>query len=141
MEKIWRAIQICIAAIGGACAYFWGGMDNLLITLIIFASVDYLTGVLAAIFKRKLNSTVGWKGILKKTIMFIVVGVANIIDVRLIGTGSGFRTATILFYIANEGISILENSARCGLPVPQRLKGILEQLHDTAETEEKEKRK
>lgn len=139
MEKIWRGIQAAIAAIGGAFAFFWGGLDNLLIALIVFAAVDYATGVLAAIIKKKLNSQIGFKGIAKKVFMFLIVGIANIVDVRLIQTGSGVRTATILFYIANEGVSLLENAARCGLPIPKRLKDILTQLHEKSEKEEEKK--
>lgn len=136
MEKIWRGIQTGIAAIGGVCAFFWGGLDNLFIALLVFAAVDYATGVLAAIIKKKLNSQIGFKGIAKKVFMFLIVGIANIVDVRLIQTGSGVRTATILFYIANEGVSLLENAARCGLPIPKRLKDILTQLHEKSEKEE-----
>lgn len=137
MEKIWRGIQAAVAAIGGALAFFWGGLDNLLIALIVFAAVDYATGVLAAIIKKKLNSRVGFKGIAKKVLMFLIVGIANIVDVRLIQTGSAFRTATIIFYLANEGVSLLENSARCGLPIPKKLKDILTQLHDSEKETEK----
>ena len=137
MEKIWRGIQAAIAAIGGARAFFWGGLDNLLIALIVFAAVDYATGVLAAIIKKKLNSRVGFKGIAKKVLMFLIVGIANIVDVRLIQTGSAFRTATIIFYLANEGVSLLENSARCGLPIPKKLKDILTQLHESEKETEK----
>ena len=139
MEKIWRAIQTGLAAAGGLCALFWGGLDNLLIALIVFAAVDYATGVLAAILEKKLDSRIGFKGIAKKVLMFLIVGIANIIDVRLIQTGSGFRTATIIFYIANEGVSLLENATRCGLPVPKKLKDILTQLHEKAEEEDKKK--
>lgn len=137
MEKIWRGIQAAIAAIGGALAFFWGGLDNLLIALIVFAAVDYATGVLAAIIKKRLNSRVGFKGIAKKVLMFLIVGIANIVDVRLIQTGSAFRTATIIFYLANEGVSLLENSARCGLPIPKKLKDILTQLHESEKETEK----
>ena len=139
MEKIWRGIQAGIAAIGGVCAFFWGGLDNLFIALLVFAAVDYATGVLAAIIKKKLNSQICFKGIAKKVFMFLIVGIANIVDVRLIQTGSGVRTATILFYIANEGVSLLENAARCGLPIPKRLKDILTQLHEKSEKEEEKK--
>ena len=135
MNKMVKGMEAIIAAIGGAFGFFWGGMDNLLIALIVFAAVDYATGVLAAIFEKKLSSAVGFKGIAKKVLMFLIVGIANIIDVRLIQTGSGFRTATIIFYIANEGVSLLENATRCGLPVPKKLKDILTQLHDKSEKE------
>lgn len=140
MNKMVKGMEAIIAAIGGAFGFFWGGMDNLLIALIVFAAVDYATGVLAAIIEKKLSSAVGFKGIAKKVLMFLIVGVANIIDVRLIQTGSGFRTATIIFYLANEGVSLLENTTRCGLPVPKKLKDILTQLHDKSEKEEKEKK-
>ena len=139
MAKIWEGIKVGLAAIGGAAAFFWGGMDNLLIALIVFAAVDYATGVLAAIINKKLSSAVGFKGIAKKVLMFLIVGIANVIDVRLIQTGSGFRTATIIFYIANEGVSLLENATRCGLPVPKKLKIILMQLHEKTEEEENKK--
>ena len=135
MNKMVKGMEAIIAAIGGAFGFFWGGMDNLLIALIVFAAVDYATGVLAAIIEKKLSSAVGFKGIAKKVLMFLIVGIANIIDVRLIQTGSGFRTATIIFYIANEGVSLLENATRCGLPVPKKLKDILTQLHDKSEKE------
>ena len=140
MTKIWKGIEAGLAAIGGAAAFFWGGMDNLLIALIVFAAVDYTTGVIAAVIEKKLSSAIGFKGIAKKVLMFLIVGIANIVDVRLIQTGSGFRTATIIFYLANEGVSLLENTTRCGLPVPKKLKDILTQLHDKSEKEEKEKK-
>ncbi len=135
MGKIWKLIQTAAAAASGALAFFFGGLDNLLIALIIFAAVDYITGVLAAILAKRLSSAVGFKGILKKVLMFLVVGIANVVDVRLIGAGSAFRTATIIFYLSNEGVSLLENAGRCGLPIPKKLKDILTQLHDKNDEE------
>lgn len=140
MTNAWKWIQAAAATVGGAIAYFMGGLDNLLIALIIFAAVDYITGVSAAIMAKKLSSEIGAKGILKKVLMFLVVGIANIIDVRLIGAGSAFRTATIIFYLSNEGISLLENAGRCGLPIPKKLKDILTQLHDKSENEEEKEK-
>ena len=133
MGKIWKLIQAAAAATSGALAFIFGGLDNLMIALIIFSAVDYITGVIAAIMAKKLSSSVGFKGILKKVLMFLVVGVANVVDTRLIGAGSAFRTATIIFYLSNEGVSLLENAGRCGLPIPKKLKDILTQLHDKDE--------
>lgn len=141
MAKFWKLIQTAAAAAGGALAFFFGGLDNLLLALIIFAAVDYITGVFAAILAKKLSSSVGFKGIMKKVLMFLIVGIANVVDVRLIGAGSAFRTATIIFYLSNEGVSLLENAGRCGLPIPKKLKDILTQLHDKNDESEKEEKK
>ena len=99
----------------------------------VFAVVDYITGVLCAINDQNLSSEVGFRGICRKVLIFFLVGVANILDVQVIGTGSVLRTAIIFFYLSNEGVSLLENAAHLGLPVPQKLKDVLEQLHDRAE--------
>ena len=108
----------------------------MLYALIAFVVIDYITGVFCAIADKKLSSEIGFKGICKKVLIFILVGVGNIIDTRIIGSGSVLRTAVIFFYISNEGVSLLENSAHLGLPIPQKLKDILEQLHDRAEKED-----
>ena len=123
------------AAIGGWLGYFLGGCDGLLIALVVFVAVDYVTGVMCAISDKKLSSEVGFKGICRKVLIFLLVGIANILDVQVIGTGSVLRTAVIFFYLSNEGVSLLENAAHLGLPVPEKMKEILEQLHDRAETE------
>lgn len=128
MKDIWSVIQIAIAAIGGWIGYFLGGLDGFLYALIAFVVIDYLTGIMAAIVEQKLSSEVGFKGIFKKVLIFMLVAIGHIIDQKLIGTGGAIRTAAIFFYISNEGISIIENSARVGLPVPQKLKDALEQL-------------
>ena len=124
------------AAIGGWLGYFLGGCDGLIIALVVFVIVDYLTGILCAIEDRSLSSEVGFKGIAKKVVIFLLVGIANILDVEVIGTGSVLRTAVIFFYLSNEGISILENSTHLGLPVPKKLKDVLEQIHDRSEEKE-----
>lgn len=117
-------------AIGGWLGYFLGGCDGLLIALVVFVVVDYLTGVMCAIADHKLSSAVGFKGICRKVLIFLLVGIANILDVQVIGSGSVLRTAVIFFYISNEGVSLVENAAHLGLPVPDKLKDVLEQLHD-----------
>jgi toxin secretion/phage lysis holin len=92
--------------------------------------VDYITGIMCAVADKKLSSEVGFKGICRKVLIFLLVGIANILDVQVIGTGSILRTAVIFFYISNEGVSLTENAAHLGLPIPEKLKAVLEQLHD-----------
>ena len=122
--------KIVFAEIGAVLGIFLGGVDGMLKALIIFAIVDYITGVLAAIIEHKLNSEIGFKGITKKVLLFMIVGVAHCLDVYVIGSASVCRSTVALFYIANEGLSIIENGARCGLPIPEKLKVILEQLKE-----------
>ena len=138
MKEFWNAIQFMFAAIGGWLGYFLGGCDGLLYALIAFVAIDYITGVMCAINDKALSSEVGFKGICRKVLIFLLVGIANILDLNVIGTGSVLRTAVIFFYISNEGVSLLENASHLGLPVPQKIKAVLEQLHDRAEDEEKE---
>jgi toxin secretion/phage lysis holin len=109
----------------------------LLYALIAFVVVDYITGVMCAIADKKLSSQVGFKGICRKVLIFVLVGVANILDVQVLAAGSVLRTAVIFFYLSNEGISLLENAAHVGLPIPEKLKAVLEQLHDRAGKESK----
>ena len=137
MKEVWNMIQFVFAGIGGWLGYFLGGCDGLLIALILFAVTDYITGVMCAISDKKLSSAVGFKGICRKVLIFLLVGIANILDVQVIGTGSVLRTAVIFFYISNEGVSLLENAGHLGLPIPVKIKSVLEQLHDRAESEEK----
>ena len=136
MKEFWNMIQMVFAAIGGWLGYFLGGCDGLIIALVVFVIVDYITGILCAIEDNSLSSEVGFKGIAKKVVIFLLVGIANILDVEVIGTGSVLRTAVIFFYLSNEGISILENSTHLGLPVPKKLKDVLEQIHDRSEEKE-----
>ena len=137
MKEFWNTIQLVFAAIGGWLGYFLGGLDGLMIALVIFVVLDYVTGIMCAIADKKLSSSVGFKGICRKVLIFLLVGIANILDVQVIGTGSVLRTAVIFFYISNEGVSLLENAAHLGLPIPQKVKTVLEQLHDRSESEEK----
>ena len=133
MKEFWNTIQIIFSAVGGWLGYFLGGCDGLLYALIAFVVIDYITGVMCAITDRKLSSAVGFKGIFRKVLIFLLVGIANIIDVQVIGTGAVLRTAVIFFYISNEGVSLLENAGHLGLPIPEKIKTVLEQLHDRAE--------
>ena len=136
MKEFWNFIQVIFAAIGGWLGYFLGGCDGLIYALTAFVVVDYITGVMCAIADKKLSSSVGFKGICRKVLIFILVGIANIIDVQVIKSGSVLRTAVIFFYLSNEGVSLLENAAHLGLPIPNKLKEVLEQLHDRSEKEE-----
>jgi len=137
MKEFWNGIQIVFTMIGGWLGYFLGGCDGLLIALVMFVVMDYISGVMCAIADKTLSSEVGFKGICRKVLIFVLVGIANILDVQVIGTGSVLRTAIIFFYISNEGISLLENAGYLGLPIPEKIKTVLAQLHDRAEREEK----
>lgn len=137
MKEFWNFIQLIFTAIGGWLGYFLGGCDGPLYALIAFVVVDYITGIMCAVIDQKLSSEVGFKGIFKKVLIFLLVGIANILDVQVIGTGCVLRTAIIFFYISNEGVSLLENAAYLGLPVPEKIKTVLEQLHNRSESEDK----
>ena len=95
--------------------------------------IDYITGVLCAVSDKKLSSAIGFKGICRKVLIFALVGIGHILDLYVIGSGSVMRTAILFFYISNEGVSLVENAVHLGLPVPQKLKDVLEQLHDRGE--------
>ena len=130
MKEFWNTIQLVFTGISGWLGYFLGGWDGLLYALIAFVAIDYVTGVMCAISNHTLSSEVGLKGICRKVLIFLLVGIGSILDAHVIGSGSVLRTAVIFFYISNEGVSILENAARLGLPVPEKIKVVLEQLHD-----------
>ena len=137
MKEFWNTIQLIFTAIGGWLGWFLGGCDGLLYALIAFVAIDYITGVMCAVIDHRLSREVGFKGIFKKVLIFLLVGIANILDVQVIGTGCALRTAVIFFYISNEGVSLLENAAYLGLPVPEKIKTVLEQLHSRSESEDK----
>lgn len=136
MKNIWNSIQLAFSAFGGFLGWFLGGVDGFLYALIAFTIIDYITGVMCAIADKNLSSGVGFKGICRKVLIFAMVGIGNIIDVQVLGTPGVLRTAVIFFYLSNEGVSILENSAHLGLPVPDKLKDILAQLHERSTTAE-----
>jgi len=131
VEKIFQAIFGGLGAIAG---FIWGGLDGMIIALLICIALDYFTGVLVGVAQKKLSSQVGFRGICKKVAILILVGLAHILDVYVLKTGSILRSAVSAFYIANEGISILENCGNLGLPIPKKLKDVLAQLKN----EEKE---
>lgn len=136
MKEFWMTIQLLFAGLGGWLGWFLGGCDGLLFALVAFVVIDYITGIMCAVVDKKLSSAVGFKGIFKKVLIFALVGVGHILDTRVIGAGSVLRTAVIFFYLSNEGISLLENAGYLGLPIPKKLKSILEQLHDRSEKED-----
>ena len=129
IDIIWAKIQMAITAIGGWIGYFVGGVDGLMTALLIFMVLDYITGLMCAIADKKLSSAVGFKGICKKVLILMLVGVANVVDIHIVGTGSALRSAVICFYLSNEGLSLLENAAHIGLPIPDKMKDVLAQLH------------
>lgn len=135
MKEFWNSIQFVFTVMGGL-GYFLGGYDGLLYALIIFMVMDYITGVMCAVSDKKLSSAVGFKGICRKVIILMLVGIANLLDVEVIGTGAVLRTAVVFFYLSNEGVSLLENAAHLGLPIPEKLKEVLAQLHNKAESED-----
>ena len=138
MKEFWNTIQVIFTGVGGWLGWFLGGCDGLLYALVLFVVVDYITGVMCAINDHKLSSEVGFKGICRKVLIFLLVGIGHVLDAQIIGNGSVLRTAVIFFYLSNEGVSLLENAGHLGLPSPEKLKVVLEQLHDRAEKGETE---
>ena len=138
MKEFWTGTQVVFTGIGGWLGWFLGGCDGLLYALVLFVVVDYITGVMCAAADHKLSSEVGFKGICRKVLIFLLVGIGHVLDAQIIGTGSVLRTAVIFFYLSNEGVSLLENAGHLGLPIPEKLKVVLEQLHDRAEKDSDE---
>ena len=136
MKEFWNVIQAVFAAVGGWIGYFLGGNDGLLYALLAFVVLDYITGFMGAVVDKKLSSAVGFKGICRKVLIFALVGIGHLLDTQVIGSGSVLRTAIIFFYISNEGLSLVENAAYLGLPIPTKLHKVLEQLHDRSEKED-----
>ena len=129
IDLIWTKLQIAITGIGGWLGYVLGGMDGLLIALVVFITIDYITGIMCAVIDKKLSSAIGFRGICKKVLILMLVGVANIVDLHVVGTGSALRGAVICFYMSNEALSLFENAAHIGLPIPDKLREALAQLH------------
>ena len=138
MKEFWIMVQFVFAAVGGWLGWFMGGCDGLFFALIAFTAIDYVTGVMCGVVDKKLSSSVGFKGICRKVLIFAMVGIAHVLDAQVIGNGSVLRTAVIFFYISNEGVSLLENASYLGLPVPGAVKAVLEQLHNRAEGKDNE---
>ena len=133
MKEFWNSIQMVFTVVGGWLGWFLGGCDGLVYALVVFTVLDYITGLMCAVADQMLSSAVGFKGICRKVLIFALVGIGHILDAQVIGSGSVLRTAIVFFYLSNEGVSLLENAAHLGLPVPEKLKAVLEQLHDRAE--------
>lgn len=117
-----------LAAVCALCGLLFGDLDGLMIALAALMVMDYISGVLAAITQKKLSSEIGANGIAKKVFMLLIVAVANIVDINVIGEGHVLKSVTVIFYIANECISLIENGGRLGVPVPNKLLEVLEQL-------------
>lgn len=128
-----NTLQLIFATIGGYLGYFLGGFDGFMYALLIFMVIDYITGVMVAILEGRLSSAIGFRGLFKKILILIMVGIGNIIDINVLNNGNAIRTAVIFFYMSNEGISIIENSVKIGLPVPKKLTEILEQINKESE--------
>ena len=135
IDILWAKIQVAFTAIGGWIGWFLGGADGMLMALLLLMALDYISGVMCAIEDKTLSSAIGFKGIAKKVLILMLVGVANILDVNVVGGGAILRGAVICFYLSNEGLSLLENAAYLGLPVPEKLKEVLSQLHHRDEKE------
>ena len=129
IDIVWAKVQMAFTVIGGWIGYLVGVVDGLMTALLIFMVLDYVTGLMCAIADKKLSSAVGFKGICKKVLIIMLVGVAHVVDLHVVGTGDALRSAVVCFYLSNEGVSMLENAAHLGLPVPDKLKDILAQLH------------
>lgn len=121
-------LKTCCAFFGGALAFFIGDVNGLLYALLAFIVIDYLTGVINAIIKKELSSAIGFKGLFGKICIMVLVGVTNILDMHVTNTPGVLKTAAIMFYIANEGISILENIGSIGVPIPEKIKKVLKQI-------------
>lgn len=135
MKQIWTLIQMVFSAFGGFIGWFLGGNDGFIYALLAFVVIDYITGIMCAIADKELSSEVGFKGICKKVLIFALVGIGNLLDVYILGQAGILRNVVIFFYLSNEGVSILENASHLGLPVPEKLKEILKQLHNGKERE------
>lgn len=137
MENIAKTptiIKVLSSVLGAVAGFLWGEMDGLMIALIAFIVLDYVSGVLVGASKRKLNSQTSFRGLCKKAMILLIVAVAHIVDTQILGgTASVFRSATCGLYIASEGLSIMENAGKLGVPLPRKLKEVLEQLHDKSE--------
>ena len=131
MKNIWNAIQMAFTALGGFLGWFLGGFDGFLYALVVFVVIDYITGIMCAINDHTLSSAVGFRGICRKVLIFCMIGIGNILDVNILGEGHVLRTAVIFFYLSNEGVSMLENAAHLGLPIPEKLKEVLAQLNES----------
>ena len=128
--QILKSLQGIFSVIVGVLATFFGDFDGALKVMLSFVIIDYVTGISAAIIEKRLSSTIGARGIVKKVSIFLIIGMSHMLDMYVMGNTGALRMMVIIFYIANEGVSIIENCTRIGLPVPEKLKDILEQLNN-----------
>ena len=136
MKEIIDTTQFIFTVVGAYFGWFIGGFDGLIYALAAFVAIDYMTGIMVGIIEKKLSSSVGFRGIFKKVLIFIFVGIGHTIDFYVLKNGSAVRTAIIFFYLSNEGLSILENSSKIGLPIPNSLKNIFKDLNKEDEEDE-----
>ena len=130
MKNVLETVTLGFGGIGGILGLLFGELDGSLYALVVFVIADYFTGVISAISNKKLSSDIGFEGISKKICIFVLVAIANIVDVNILNSGAAVRTAVIFFYLSNEGISVLENAVKLGLPVPEKLKNILLKMNE-----------
>ena len=136
MSKIQIIIDSIAGAVGAVLGFMYGEVTGLFWALIAFMALDYITGVVVAIIEKRLSSEVGFRGLTKKFLILVFVAVGHIADTYILGGTPAAMSAVMLFYMANEGISIIENAAALGLPVPKKLKDIMVQLKKESESEE-----
>ena len=129
-------LKVAAAELGGAAAYLFGPWDAMILALVCVVAIDYITGVIKALILKKLDSNVGFRGLLKKVFIFALVALATVIDRMIPAANQAIRAAVIAFYVANEGISILENAGEIGLPMPGALRTALKKLSETGEKKE-----
>ncbi|MBQ3692043.1 MAG: phage holin family protein [Clostridia bacterium] len=130
MKNVLETITLGFGGIGGVLGLLFGELDGSLYALVVFVIADYFTGVISAISNKKLSSDIGFEGISKKICIFVLVAIANIVDVDILNSGAAVRTAVIFFYLSNEGISVLENAVKLGLPVPEKLRNVLLKMNE-----------
>ena len=130
MKNVLETVTLGFGGIGGILGLLFGELDGSLYALVVFVIADYFTGVISAISNKKLSSDIGFEGISKKICIFVLVAIANIVDVNILNSGAAVRTAVIFFYLSNEGISVLENAVKLGLPVPEKLRNVLLKMNE-----------
>lgn len=136
MSKIQIIIDSIAGAVGAVLGFMYGEVTGLFWALIAFMALDYISGVIVAIIEKRLSSEVGFRGLAKKFLILVFVAVGHIADTYILGGMPAAMSAVMLFYIANEGISIIENAAALGLPVPKKLTNIMEQIKNKSESED-----
>lgn len=130
MKELLTLNKILFSMIGGLIGSLFGELDGILYALLVFIIIDYLTGIFAAVVEKQLSSSIGFRGIFKKIAILFLVSIGHLVDTAIIKQGGTIRTMVIFFYLSNEGLSILENTIRIGLPIPEKLQAILKQINE-----------